>query len=162
MYNFMRLFNLILTWKYFFVFPIVLTVWRAFSINHWLLNLLINNDLLLKILVSLVRFPLAPPIFLSLTKSVLPGSKRVREFLFPPPPACRAAVSVRRQCHCGRMLWIICRQIVCCQEMHFILRRVSVVCRAAYDTLEGTSEKRARRRQGYSRQIINLIIAVDS
>lgn len=45
--------------------------------------------------------------------------------------------------------------------MHFILRRVSVVCRAAYDTLEGTSEKRARLRQGYSRQIINLIIAVD-
>ena len=45
--------------------------------------------------------------------------------------------------------------------MHFILRRVSVVCRAAYDTLEGTSEKRARRRQGYSRQISNLIIPVD-
>lgn len=35
------------------------------------------------------------------------------------------------------------------------------MCRAAYDTLEGTSEKRARRRQGYSRQISNLIIPVD-
>lgn len=111
--------------------------------------------------MSLVRFPLAPPIFLSFTKSFLPGSKRVREFLFPPPPACRAVASVRRQCHRRRMFRLSCRQILYYPEMLFILRRVSVVCHAADDTLEDTPEKRARRWQGYSRHMSDFIIPVD-